>query len=357
LSISVLPASAFITTIPRDPQALGPTPTPWPTYTLVPTLTATPTEIPWPVAPGTALPPVLETWWQAPEILRCTPMTSAPVYALSVGEDEVWINTTSTFTRYQLSTMHRNTEIQLPREFDLMALSSSAHLAALSRRNDIWLYALPEWRPVLRTRISTLSAVTVMAYNSAGNQIALGLETGHIWINDTHTGALINLIAGHSSPVTALAFDIPDRIYSGSQDGSINIWDYQKNSVANPYAGHSAEVQFLRPGDSELVSVDVSGRIIIWDNTTGQMLRERRIAGPPRIILALWDAFEDTAAGPREYVILGAAKDKLFTLDSDMNYLPLFTMTGQVTGLYPVNEKYLLVSVNEHQLCILGTPR
>ena len=85
---------------------------------------------------------------------------------------------------------------------------------------------------------------------------------------------------GHSNNVTAVGFQRDRKwIYSGSEDGTIKIWDirtpgYQCNYLNKPHngTGTCAAVNSvaLHPNQGELISCDEKGVIRVWDLTANK---------------------------------------------------------------------------------------
>src|ERR1051326_3653285 len=79
--------------------------------------------------------------------------------------------------------------------------------------------------------------------------------------------------AGHSSSVNAVAFS-PDRktLASGSDDGTILLWDLETGSQLRAFAGHAAPVMsvLFSPKGKSIASMANNGSVIVWDLKTGE---------------------------------------------------------------------------------------
>jgi len=86
---------------------------------------------------------------------------------------------------------------------------------------------------------------------------------------DHHAGSAVMTLAGHGGPVRSVAYSVDGRLLaSGSDDGSVRIWDIQ--------AGEEA-LSPLRSGDGEVLTVDfarnncwvatgtASGTVCVWN--------------------------------------------------------------------------------------------
>lgn len=93
-------------------------------------------------------------------------------------------------------------------------------------------------------------------------------------------------LSGHSLMVTCLALS-PDgtRLASGSDDGTLRIWDLQAEDVSSSaivLAGHTDSVVSLdySPAGNRLASVDESGKVRLWNFDEAQLMEDAlRTAG------------------------------------------------------------------------------
>lgn len=109
----------------------------------------------------------------------------------------------------------------------------------------------------------------LLALNSTGN--LLGFGEGHdfkVW--DVLTNSLVQIFAGHSDYIKAIAFS-PDNqlIASGGWDATIKIWSLQFNSELTTFkVGSCIMALAFSPVDSILVSLSKDGIIQFWDLET-----------------------------------------------------------------------------------------
>ena len=93
----------------------------------------------------------------------------------------------------------------------------------------------------------------------------------HIRLYDIHSSNPNPLTSfdGHSNNVTSLGFQ-KDRkwMYSGSEDGSVKIWDIRVSSCQRDYQGRAAvNSVVLHPNQGEMISGDEDGAVRVWDLT------------------------------------------------------------------------------------------
>jgi len=77
---------------------------------------------------------------------------------------------------------------------------------------------------------------------------------------------------GHTGNVTAVGFQ-KDRkwMYTGSEDGTVKIWDFRQPCYQRDYQSKSAiNTVALHPNQAEIISGDEDGTIRVWDLTANQ---------------------------------------------------------------------------------------
>lgn len=106
---------------------------------------------------------------------------------------------------------------------------------------------------------------------------------------------------GHTSNVTAVGFQCDGRwMYSGSEDGTVKIWDLRAPPLyQRDYESRAAvNTVVLHPNQTELISGDQNGNIRVWDLTANacscELVPEVGVA--VRSVGVLWDGSVLTAA-------------------------------------------------------------
>eukprot|EP01102_Stenamoeba_stenopodia_P016334 TRINITY_DN569_c0_g1_i2.p1 TRINITY_DN569_c0_g1~~TRINITY_DN569_c0_g1_i2.p1 ORF type:complete len:215 (+),score=34.46 TRINITY_DN569_c0_g1_i2:175-819(+) len=86
---------------------------------------------------------------------------------------------------------------------------------------------------------------------------------------------------GHTSNVTALGFHKDGKwMYTGSEDGTIKIWDLRAPGCQREYqCGAAVNTVTLHPNQGELISGDQNGNIRVWDLTAGDCSKHLIPAG------------------------------------------------------------------------------
>ncbi|KAK4051213.1 U3 snoRNP protein [Microbotryomycetes sp. JL201] len=93
-----------------------------------------------------------------------------------------------------------------------------------------------------------------------------------IYMWSTQTGKLLDVLAGHEGPVSALAFSpLGDRLVSASWDRTIRIWDvYGRSSAVEPFQLTSDALALaFRPDGNEVAVATLDGQIAFWDLKNG----------------------------------------------------------------------------------------
>jgi G protein beta subunit-like protein len=76
---------------------------------------------------------------------------------------------------------------------------------------------------------------------------------------------------GHAGNVVAVGFQKEAKwLYSGSEDGTVRLWDLRAPGCAREYASRAPVTAVaLHPNQGELVSGDAAGNVRVWDLTAG----------------------------------------------------------------------------------------
>lgn len=93
-----------------------------------------------------------------------------------------------------------------------------------------------------------------------------------IYMWSTQTGKLIDVLAGHEAPVSALAFSpLGDRLVSASWDKSIRVWDtFGRSSAVEPFQLKADALALaFRPDGKEVAVATLDGQVSFWNVVEG----------------------------------------------------------------------------------------
>ncbi|KAL3691901.1 hypothetical protein R1sor_005552 [Riccia sorocarpa] len=97
----------------------------------------------------------------------------------------------------------------------------------------------------------------------------------------------------HTSNVTAVGFQQDAKwMYSGSEDGTVKIWDLRAPGCQREYESRGAvNTVVLHPNQTELISGDQNGNIRVWDLTANSCSCELvpEVDTPIRSLTCMWD--------------------------------------------------------------------
>ena len=108
-----------------------------------------------------------------------------------------------------------------------------------------------------------------------------GLGQGHAllrWRASLESPALVRTLSGHGGGVNALALTGDGRVVSGSDDGTVKVWDLNSGHEERTLSGHGGGVNALAlTGDGRVVSGSDDGTVKVWDLNSGH--EQRTLSG------------------------------------------------------------------------------
>jgi len=112
-----------------------------------------------------------------------------------------------------------------------------------------------------------------VAADEAGEVIAAGgMDPFNVYIWALATGQCTDVLAGHSSPISGLAFNAATALLaSSSWDKTVRLWDVYRSGDATEVLTHGSDVLAVafRPDGGELAVAALDGTIALWDVKRG----------------------------------------------------------------------------------------
>ena len=105
-------------------------------------------------------------------------------------------------------------------------------------------------------------------------QVVSGSEDGSIRIWDANSGECTALLKGHSSWVSCIAALPHNQIVSGSNDSCLRIWEVLSGNCLLTLSGHTAGILCVATlPDGRVISGSDDNTLRVWDSATGQCLQ------------------------------------------------------------------------------------
>jgi WD40 repeat protein len=127
--------------------------------------------------------------------------------------------------------------------------------------------------------------VTCVAASLDGTRALSGDEKGGVYLWDANTFAVIDRREDHVAKVSSVAFSADGTwLYSASEFDPLVRWRPGDRSSEHVYKGHAGGVKSaaLSPDRKAVVTCGTDGRLILWDGTSGEVVRRWPSRGATR---------------------------------------------------------------------------
>lgn len=131
--------------------------------------------------------------------------------------------------------------------------------------------------------LSTPSPVQLLslAVDASGEVACAGaLEPFEVYVWSVQTGKLLEVLTGHTGPISGLAFNpAKATLASCSWDKEVRMWDVyasgKSSRVAEEPLIHESDILALafRPDGREVCTTTLSGKLLFWDLNTGNLVQ------------------------------------------------------------------------------------
>ncbi len=127
---------------------------------------------------------------------------------------------------------------------------------------------------LVRTLVGHSGSVNACTVTPDGRRVVSGSEDGTLKVWDLESGRVVATLEGHAGEVRACAVT-PDgrRVISGSEDGTLKVWDLESGRVVATLRGHAGSVNACAvTADGRAVSASEDGTLQVWDLERGRVL-------------------------------------------------------------------------------------
>ncbi|KAI0325116.1 hypothetical protein GY45DRAFT_1438618 [Cubamyces sp. BRFM 1775] len=179
------------------------------------------------------------------------------------------------------------------------------HLAAEDARPSLAMRvgADQTWSSTLASRATGTSNIRALAFSPDGMCVACGDEEGTIQLRNTHTGAQMQVLEGHTNCVLCVKFSLTGKeLLSGSSDGTVYVHDVATGARLHEWREQSDAVFSVAWSLDGVLAASASG------NDT---VRLRKVASPEKMVVLQHDSehhyVSDVVFAPNGDILFGSS--------------------------------------------------
>lgn len=150
------------------------------------------------------------------------------------------------------------------------------YVAACSRDSLIRIWGLKE-PTVLKILKGHEDVVESISFHRNDTILLSASNDGIIKIWDAVNERCLSSFIGHSDGINSISFS-PDynHFVTASKDGTVKIWRFDNHDCTQTFNGHKTEVSgaVFSPDGRMIASCDDKAKIILWDASTGSIIKE-----------------------------------------------------------------------------------
>jgi WD40 repeat protein len=158
----------------------------------------------------------------------------------------------------------------------ILAISPDGHdLVAADCQGRLWWWNLNQGDLVEVIELADPpTLITALTFSPDGETLAVGTNTGQIWLYPIRTATPADSLSQHASRVTALAFTARGGVLaSADQQGQIYLWEVASGVCQRHWPAHRGliqELNFNADGD-RLISLGEDQSVHLWDLPQGDL--------------------------------------------------------------------------------------
>lgn len=109
--------------------------------------------------------------------------------------------------------------------------------------------------------------ITALAWSPTGDELAVGLDDGQIWIWNVKDQKRTQILGGHANQVIALEYaKVGKLLLSASWDQSVRIWGTEYWNISAKLTGHTGSIYEARwsADEQQIATASTDGTVRIW---------------------------------------------------------------------------------------------